>query len=201
MITKEKSLLRKEFLQIRDSISAQDRATWTAAILDRLFALPAWREASVICSYISIRGEIDTSPIRARAALEGKGFALPCTLTGADEGRMVFRLLPPDPSYPLACGRFGIPEPDESCPELSPDRLQNGLMLLPGLAFDACGYRIGYGGGYYDRYLAGLSQRGISLTTVALAFSPMLTRSLPHEAHDHPANIIIDERRTHIIHG
>ena len=114
---------------------------------------------------------------------------------------MIFRLLPPDPAYPLAKARFGIPEPDVSCPEVALDALQGGLMLLPGLAFDTQGYRVGYGGGYYDRFLQRTTQAGISLTTVALAFSPMVTSHLPHEAHDHPAHIIIHERRTHYTHG
>lgn len=199
MKNQDKSLLRQEYLAIRAGIPAAEKEAWTKEVLDKLFALPAWKDASLIYSYVSVRGEIDTSQIRQRAAEEGKSFALPCTVTGADKGEMVFRLLPPD--APLMTGRFGIPEPHGSCPEVPLDEDAHGLMLLPGLAFDTAGYRIGYGGGYYDRYLQKASAAGVSLVTVALTFSPLVVTSLPHEAHDCPAHIIIDERRVHLIHG
>ncbi len=200
-ISKEKALLRRHYLDLRNSLSVEDRATWAKSILQQLFALPQWKDAPLVCSYMSIRGEIDTSPILHRALTEEKSVALPCTLSGADKGEMIFRVLSPHTPYTLEPGRFGIPEPSPSSPVLSPKDLQGSLVLLPGLAFDLEGYRLGYGGGYYDRFLAKATALGVSFTTVALAYSPLVTAHLPHEAHDHPAHIIIDERRTHIIHG
>lgn len=201
MKNQEKALLREQYLSIRASISSEERAICTAAVLEKLFALPAWKNASLIYGYTSIRGEIDTFPIRERAAAEGKSFALPCTVTGADKGEMVFRLLPPDPTYPLIPKRFNISEPDESCPILPTDASAHGLMLLPGLAFDEEGYRIGYGGGYYDRFIQKATEAGVSLVTVALTFSALAAKKLPRESHDRPAHIIIDERRVRIPHG
>ena len=201
MSNQEKSLLRKQYLITRQSIDPRQRQAWTKAATDLLFALPCWQEAKLVYGYISVRGEPDTAPILRRAIEEGKDVALPCTLTGADQGRMIFRRLPRDPHYALSEKRFGIPEPNEDCPEIRLDTEANGLMLLPGLAFDLQGYRVGYGGGYYDRFLQQAARAGVSLTTVGITFSLLIENTLPHGDHDIPAHIIIDERRVRYAHG
>jgi 5-formyltetrahydrofolate cyclo-ligase len=168
---------------------------------EKLFSLPAWREAPVICGYVSVRGELNTDPILRRAAAEGKTVALPVTVTGAAEGRMVFRALPNGDLSRLTPARFGIPEPDESCPSLTGKDLTHALILIPALAFDENGYRLGYGGGYYDRFLSFLREAEIPHTTVGLTYAVCRATALPREAHDIPVHIILDERSTTIPHG
>lgn len=114
---------------------------------------------------------------------------------------MVFRRLTGLAPHELEKGRFGIPEPPPRCPELTPSQLENALILVPALAFDDRGYRLGYGGGYYDRYLGFLRDKGISVTTVGLAYGICRAKLLPHEPHDLAVDIIIDERRTVLTHG
>ena len=197
----EKSLLRKRYADIRQGLSDADRAAWSKEIYDKLYALPAWQNANILCAYVSIRGELDTTPIIRQALREGKRVALPCTLTDAHEGRMIFRILSSDDLGVLQKQRFGIPEPDATCAELSTSDLAQAVMLLPALAFDLDGYRLGYGGGYYDRFLGKARQEGYAPATVGLAFSPLVADTLPHDAYDIPAHIIITERSVHLTHG
>ena len=196
-----KSDLRRRFTALRDHLTGEERTAAEEAIRERLFSLPAWREAPLVCGYTSIRSEIAMNPVWERAAAEGRGYALPVTLTGAKEGRMIFRRTAGFTPDGLISARFGVSEPAEDCPTLEMRDFEGALMLIPGLAYDDQGYRLGYGGGYYDRFLANLTQAGVQITTVGLAFSVCRTHALPRNPYDIPVNIIIDERRTDLIHG
>ena len=196
-----KSACRSDFLALRKSLSAEERTAAEAAIYESLFSLPVWREATVICGYMSVRGELNTSPILRRAISEGKTVALPVTVTDASEGKMIFRFLPDGDFDLLTPARFGIPEPAEDCPELRPADFSGALILVPALAFDHEGFRLGYGGGYYDRFLQELIEANIPVTTVGLAFSACVTEILPHSPHDIPVQFILDERRIITTHG
>ena len=197
----DKATLRRYFTHLRNGLTPEGREAAETAIYEYLFSLPAWRDAPVICGYISVRGELNTAPILRRAAAEGKTVALPVTVTGADEGRMVFRTLPDGDLSRLTPARFGIPEPNESCPALANSDFARALILVPALAFDGEGYRLGYGGGYYDRFLSSLRELAIPHTAVGLAYSVCRAAALPREAHDIPVHIILDERSETIPHG
>ena len=199
----DKKLLRSHYTALRDGIPALVRTTAEEEIRKQLFSLPIWKSATLICGYIPTKSELDLLPIWERAAKEGKDYALPVTVTGASEGRMIFRRLRSFSPDILSPARFGILEPPPSCPELTCEdfRAENTLMILPGLAFDDNGFRIGYGGGYYDRYLSLLSEQGIRITTVGLAFSVCRAVSLSHDPHDKPVNYVIDERKVIDVHG
>ena len=197
----DKSALRRRYKDLRDGLTQAERTAAEAAIYESLFSLPAWREASVVCGYISVRGELNTTPILRRAIFEGKTVALPVTVTDASEGKMIFRFLPDGDFDLLTPARFGIPEPDGACPELSLPDFSHALILVPALAYDGEGYRLGYGGGYYDRFLQELIEANIPVTTVGLAFSACVTEILPRNPHDIPVQIILDERRIITTHG
>lgn len=190
----DKVSLRRHFAALRDHLPPDIRTAAEAAIRDKLFSLPAWHDSPVVCGYTSMRSEISMLPVWERAHANGKDYALPVTVTTAKEGRMIFRRLPgfcPDRLIPA---RFGIREPSEECPTLKLPDFAGALILVPGLAFDDRGFRIGYGGGYYDRFLDGLTSAGTPITTVGLVFSVCRARILPRESHDRPVDIIIDER-------
>lgn len=186
---------------LRDSISPETRNTAERLMLERLFALPAWENAPLVCGYMPIQSEFRTHPIQKRAHLEGKKYALPVTLTDAREGQMAFRYLTEDDPHALTTARFNIAEPPATAPTVALSDFRNALVLVPGLAFDDRGYRIGYGGGYYDRFLARLKENHVPVFTVGLAFSVCRTATLPHDAYDIPVDFIIDERRITDIHG
>lgn len=197
----DKAVLRRRYAALRDALTPDLRAKAEAAVQDLLFSLPAWKNAPLICGYMSMRSELDTTSIWHRAITEGKSYALPVTVTDAREGRMVFRRLTSYAPHKLITGRFGLSEPTDTCPILQLRDLEGALVIVPGLAFDDGGFRIGYGGGYYDRFLAALDRAKIRVTTVGLAFSVCRAAALPHEIHDYPIRYIIDERKVSISHG
>lgn len=197
----DKASLRRYFSDLRRGLTPDERHAAETAIYKSLFSLPVWREAPVVCGYISVRGELNTRPILERAAAEGKRIALPVTVTSAREGRMVFRALPNGDFDRLTPARFGIPEPDDSCPALTHADLTRALILVPALAFDEAGYRLGWGGGYYDRFLDNLREADIPVATVGLVFSACRAELLSRESHDIPVHTVIDERRITHTHG
>ena len=194
-LSEQKAALRRSYTALRASLSPEERAAAEEAIFETLFSSPLWKKAALICTYLPIRCELNTTAIVTRATAEGKAVALPVTVTGATEGRMVFRPLLGLKLHELKAGRFGIPEPPDTHPDLTLRDFTGALILVPGLAFDHSGFRIGYGGGYYDRYIADLIAAGITLTTVGLVYTACRAPALPHEAHDRPVDLILDERR------
>ena len=191
----DKKALRAALSARRSALSPAERERISRTVTERLLALPAYREATVICGYMSARGELDLLPLWQAVAAAGKTFALPVTVTGAAEGRMVFRATPDFCPERLASARFGISEPPDhpDFPVLSPEDLHGAIMVVPGLGFDRDGYRVGYGGGYYDRYLAGLRDSGIPIFTVGLCPAACRVAKLPREVHDLAVDVVIDE--------
>ena len=200
-ITSDKPSLRRHYAALREGIPPQKRAEAETAILRALFSLPQWANAPLVCGYASLGSELDTLPVWAQAIREGKTYALPVTVTGAREGQMLFRALSDFVPDDLTLGRYGIREPSDRFPSLPLHAFSGALLLIPGLAFDDGGFRLGYGGGYYDRFLADLHSASIPVTTVGLAFSPCRPASLPRETFDLPVDLIIDERRVILPHG
>ena len=197
----DKASLRRRFAALRDHLSPNDRTAAEAAIRDKLFSLHAWKDAPLICGYMSVRSEIDMTPVWKQAVSKGKAYALPVTVTDAHEGRMIFRRLSGYTPQELTSARFGLSEPSEECPALTLRDFEGALILVPGLAFDDEGFRIGYGGGYYDRFLTDLKRADVPVTTVGLAFSACRIPRLPREPHDIPVDYVIDERRMTVTHG
>ena len=187
----DKTTLRRYFAALRDSLPPEERTAAENLIRDRLFSLPAWKHSPLICGYMSMRSELDMMPIWERAVAEGKSYALPVTVTNARAGQMIFRRLPGFCPHTLISARFGISEPSEACPALSLQDFSGALILVPGLAFDREGFRLGYGGGYYDRFLAALREARIPVTTVGLVFAQCLEETLPRGAYDLPVDRVI----------
>ncbi|MCR4962847.1 MAG: 5-formyltetrahydrofolate cyclo-ligase [Firmicutes bacterium] len=153
-------------------------------IVSRLLALPAYKQAESIFCYASKGREIDTFPILEDALANGKIVALP-RITG--RGRMEARWIAS--TEQLSPGAFGVPEPGADQPQLAADRIR--LAVIPCLSCDLQGRRLGYGGGYYDRYL-----KKTDCLKVALCREMSLAFHLPGEEHDVLMDVIITERRT-----
>ncbi len=139
---------------------------------------------AVVSGYCSIRDEIDVMPLLARLA--GAGL-LCCLPTVVGKGRpLEFRAWTPGTA--LSTGPFRIPEPHESAPPVRPTHL-----LVPLIAYDRDGYRLGYGGGYYDRSLRALRQLQ-PVVAVGMAYTEQLVHGLPRAEHDEPLDWIVTER-------
>lgn len=191
-MTEEKKQLREEVLSRRGAVSTANRVIRSADILQRLFELEVMRSASWVHFYVSYGNEVETTGMVAHALKHGKRVSVP--MMDADSNRLILSELK-DPVRDLAPNAHGIPEPKaEAFRPVGIDEME--LMVVPGIVFDEKGYRIGQGGGYYDRLLDEISGR---IPIVGLAFELQIRPVVPVEAHDIPVNWIVTEKR--VIHS
>ena len=175
-----KSELRKQVLQEMKAIPRQQKQFIDQALTERLLQHPFYQEAKVIASYLSFPHEFQTQELIEQALKDGKKVLIPKTYT---KGRMDFVVYDPQQ---LVKTSFGLLEPQGDLEVV--DASQIDLIHVPGLAFTTEGYRIGYGGGYYDRYLEYFS--GHTLSTVY----PCQIRDFSPENHDITVQeVLIDE--------
>ena len=155
----------------------------------RILACRAWQEARSVGLYVPVRSELSTALLCEAAWREGRRCLLPRCLTGGAEarGQMEFHDCPGEDA--LLPGSFGIPEPDPArCPVAAgpPD-----LLIVPAVALDRDGYRLGYGGGYYDRLLARPGWEGVR--TLGLVFALQLVDRLDRRPWDRPLDGLATE--------
>jgi 5-formyltetrahydrofolate cyclo-ligase len=182
-----KAGIRHRLIAARRAIEPPQREAWTASITTRLEALQAWRDARVIHAYVgALDGEVGTRAIVERALAEGRTVACP-RVRREPPGLASYAIRSLDD---LVAGPRGLWEPDPDRGEAVPDSALD-LVLVPGIAFDRRGWRIGFGAGYYDRFLA-----GVAAATVGLAFSLQILDKLPVEPHDVPVDWIMTEGET-----
>ena len=176
-----KAELRKQVLQEMKAISQEQKQFIDQALTERLLHHPFYQEAKVIASYLSFPHEFLTQELIEQALKDGKKVLIPKTYP---KGRMDFVVYD---SQQLVKTSFGLLEPQGELEVVEASQID--LIHVPGLAFTMKGYRIGYGGGYYDRYLEHFS--GHTLSTIY----PCQIRDFILEDHDIPVQeVLIDER-------
>ncbi|MBQ6431913.1 MAG: 5-formyltetrahydrofolate cyclo-ligase [Oscillospiraceae bacterium] len=173
----DKETLRQEMRIKRQEMREEEIAAASDELAARLFAHPLYRAAKTLYVYLSANQEVRTEEIIRQARCDGKRVAAP-RVCGSE---LRFFFLAEDTR--LEAGSFGILEPVDAEEANDP----TALVLLPGLAFDRSGYRLGYGGGFYDRFLA----RENAHPTVALCYGFQLLDNLPHEPHDVTAAAVL----------
>lgn len=187
----EKKRLRPLCIERRASLDREEREAADSALRDALFSSALFRDATLLCLYYPMRDEPDILPVWRRGQALGKYIALPV----CGEGHTLsYRLMPGYDASLLRPGAYGTTEPTEDCPPLPLHLMDGALLLVPGLSFDSAGYRLGYGGGYYDRLLGELAAEGISPVTVGVTYHALLAPGLPHLPHDLPVRYILTER-------
>ena len=175
-----KSELRKQVLHEMKAIPRTQKVTMDLALTDQFLKHPSYQEAKVIATYLSFPHEFQTQGLIEQALKDGKRVLTPKTYP---KGRMDFVVYNPQQ---LAKTSFGLLESQGDLEVV--DASQIDLIHVPGLAFTTKGYRIGYGGGYYDRYLKQFS--GHTLSTV---YHYQVQDFIP-ENHDIPVEeVLIDE--------
>ena len=176
-----KAELRKQVLQEMKAIPREQKQAMDQALTDQFLKHPFYQEAKLIASYLSFPHEFQTQELIEQALKDGKKVLIPKTYP---KGRMDFVVYDPQQLVKTA---FGLLEPQGDLEVV--DASQIDLIHVPGLAFTMEGYRIGYGGGYYDRYLKHFP--GHTLSTVY----PCQIRDFIPENHDIPVQeVLIDER-------
>lgn len=188
MIATLKKGIRREVLRKRDSLSLKDRVELSSRICDNLLNLKEFQRAKVVHFFLTTKSEVITEEAIRRALAMGKDVVVPVTDKG--EKRICLSRLE-DYDKELTVMPHGIPEPKPEfnrCVPLSAVE----LMMLPGVAFDIKGHRLGYGAGYYDRLLEDEEYRPI---LVALAFEIQIVDDIPVGNHDVRVDKIVTEKR------
>jgi 5-formyltetrahydrofolate cyclo-ligase len=179
-----KAAIRTKGRNVRDSIPANDRAALGRRIEDRLFTLPAVRDARTVLVFYSFGSEVPTRQIIQRLLAEGRRVLLPY-MEGVDMKAAELRQ-----GDELAATSYGPKEPTH---RVAVDPAEVDLVITPGMAFDRSGHRVGYGGGNYDRYLGGL---GPNATTVGIAFHVQVLPEVPHGLGDQPVDFVVTDQET-----
>lgn len=180
MVQHLKEQLRKKMLKSRDSLSPEERAEKSGAMVERLVSHPRFLEAKAIGFYIPKGKEADTAAAIGAAIRAGKIVSAPAT-----DHKITF--YPFSSLEELKPGRFGIPEPQA---EGGAQPVEPELIVVPGVAFGLCMHRLGYGKGYYDAYLAkSFAYR------IGFCFDFQVVEKLPTHENDQRMDEIITERR------
>ena len=198
-----RQLLRKEFLKKRNRLSAVEIEEKSANAVERITALPAFRQASTILLYRNIHSELSLDRLPEHPASAGKRFAYPVCVSKKELRAFVPRIpelrAGTDDSAGFSSpeawksGPFGIPEPDPSLSEeIPPEELD--LIICPGVAFDTDCRRLGMGAGYYDRYLPQCKNAVI----VMAAFEVQRAERVPSDAWDVPMDMVVTEAAIYI---
>ena len=182
MITKNQ--LRTEMAASRKVLDADWLTENSRRIIDRLMLLDSFSSAETVAVYRSIGGEVQTEPLIHACWSSGKSVCIPAY--SETKKSYVMSKITPETLY--IKGHLGIEEPT---PLLIADYSMIDLMIVPGVAFDRNGGRLGRGGGYYDRILEAYAGR-----TAAVAFDFQLVEQVPVEPHDRPVDAVVTETKT-----
>ena len=178
--------LRAHTLAMRDALQPEERAARSARIVERVVACPCFAHAHTVFCFVSFRSEVRTEGIIGAGHAHGKRVVVPrCELALR---HMVLHELT-DLGDHLRAGVMGIPEPDAGLPQVEPEGVD--LVLVPGAAWDGLGYRVGYGGGFYDRWLAAHPRAW----RLGIAFDLQVVERIPRGPHDVPVDVLITESR------
>lgn len=180
-----KSEIRRIARQARTALPKSLRACYSEQIVSHVIGHPFFQECDTVCCYVACKEEADLSLLMDAAWAAGKQVAVPKVLT--DEEMEFFAI---HSREELSPGFFGIFEPTNPQIPWSAKTGEQVLVLLPGLAFDREGNRLGYGRGFYDRYL----RAHPSYHTIGIAFSVQCMEQIPAQPHDQRAEIVINEK-------
>lgn len=192
----EKKRLREQMKQIRDRIPEDVREKENESITNTILGTELYEQASCILTYVSFGSEVDTKALISRAIRDGKRVYVPKTYP--ESHSMDFFLC--EDTGSLARNSYGILEPDGNSAELFPytthislDSAQDCMILVPGLAFDRKLGRIGFGSGYYDRFLSRFRKK----MAIGMAFNEQIVDEVPMGPEDEPVDLVVTPERAY----
>lgn len=185
MYSSDKKVLRSQLKDIRASITEESRNKQNLYFLESIRAIMLKENTDAVLTYLSVGDEADTKKLIEYLLKYGVDVYIPKTYSG---GTMEFYRITSIDALKMSI--YHIPEPEESLATLfQSNAYRSVLTVVPGLGFDRNGYRIGYGGGFYDRYIS--KHKAEIGKIVGLCFSECLCDEIPHGIHDIPVNEVV----------
>ena len=180
-----KSELREKYKQIRKNMTANERAAADKSILTRLQTLRSYKYCKTVLCYVSTPIEVDTRAIIAHSLKCGKQVAVPYCIPNTRQ--MEFYLI--NSLSELHAGAFSVDEPDPNTAAKLTD-YSNSVCIVPGLCFDNSGYRLGYGKGYYDRFL-----NGYTGSTIGICYQNCINNRLITGRFDKNCSVVVTDKQ------
>ncbi|CCO23124.1 5-formyltetrahydrofolate cyclo-ligase [Maridesulfovibrio hydrothermalis] len=184
----DKEVIRQRLLKKRSEMPGPDVDFMSRKIVNALKELKQWEQADEVLLYWPIRNEVDVRPLLQSAWDSGKKLFMPCCRRN-EPGVMDFGVVRAEKE--LLSGSFGIKEPCRIQCEF-PDAVLPDIIVVPGVGFDRRGYRIGFGGGYYDRFLARPQKEGF--LSVGVCYSFQLVEGFPVEPWDKAVQVVCTDK-------
>jgi 5-formyltetrahydrofolate cyclo-ligase len=192
-LAEEKRALRRAMRAAREALGVEQRVSLTVTAVERLLELPVFAQIGgrVVAGYVAIGGEL--SPAGALAFVRDQGGTVALPRVSDAPPRLRFHTIGsgvrPRP------GRFGLSEPPETAPEVAAGDL--AVMIVPGLAFDAAGRRVGFGGGYYDGVID--EARACGATIIGFAYDFQIVDRCPADDADRAVDVVVTDARTVVV--
>lgn len=183
-----KNEIRQEIINIRKQMSQEEVNTLSQKIISTLTKLPIFKESKTIMLYLSFDNEVDTFKLIDLCKDLGKKITVPYCI---NEGKRIIPTEIKNVESDLVESSFGYLEPKaELVKPVSTNEID--LIIVPGLAFDKGCYRVGFGAGYYDRFLSKLC---FTIPTIGLAYDYQILEYIPTEEHDMPLDYVVTDKR------
>lgn len=183
-VTTKKQSMREECLAARKALTAHERSELDGCITQKLLTTPEYEKASTVLTYVSVSSEVSTRQFITHALSDGKTVAVPRCLP---QHRLEFVAV--TSLEQLVPASFNLLEPPKELPALTEDTIEASICIVPALLVDIKGYRLGYGAGFYDRFLSTYPGKKI-----CLAYHSNLSKVLlPHTEFDVPVDMVITE--------
>ena len=181
----EKNKVRTEYLAKRDMLEKEYLDAASERICMRIAALASYRFSDTLLLYYPIKGEFNVLPLAFRALKDGKKVAFP--RCDAQNRKMDFHFI--DDISDLSPHSYGIPEPPEDGDIYDKSDRSTALCVIPAVVYDKHGFRLGYGGGYYDRYLSDFGG-----TKIGAVLSGFVVDSVPKSRYDAHVDVLVTEK-------
>ena len=184
---KYKIEIRKKYLEKRAALPIEVRAARDAKICRNILSSAVYRYADVILMFYPMKAEVDIFPIMEAALAAGKRVAFP--RCNAEDHSMIFYYVTSKEDFEK--GAYGIMEPKTTLEvfDLKTVDMQNVLCLVPAIVYDRRGYRVGYGGGYYDRFFG-----RVRPASIGVVYEEFILKSVPHGRYDITVDVVVSER-------
>jgi 5-formyltetrahydrofolate cyclo-ligase len=188
-VIEKKKKLRQQYEEIRASLSIQEREMSEHKIMEHVFASEVYHSSDLVCSFVSFGSEVSTKRLNDKILGSGKTLCLPRIM-----GARKMEMIEVNSHTTYVMNKYGINEPIGEPIQLTHEF--NALCIVPLLAYDSFGHRLGYGGGFYDVFLG----EYLKILTLGIAFSNQYSDTeLPYEEHDAMLKMIINEHGLHQI--